>query len=280
MEQNLKRYENALIENFTISENEKEKENENEKVSNNETNIDISNNELVNNINEAIISQSQNSDLLLNNINKELDNNSKNVLNNTVNTGENMISNKFIDSDDSIFDMMKKLEDVELMCGKLDKEQKIKDDLEQIRLNKIALHELNNQESKIGELEKIVEHLRREKQKRDIHSNKCRVNLQNKLDKDYDTVKQLTKKGFLKDESHKVNIKLPKDGLKFDLSNISENDNDNVNVSRHNSEIKKKKCNRGRDSISLNKLDNNVCYGCDSNTLKSNIKKIKADFRN
>ena len=84
-------------------------------------------------------------------------------------------------SEVTIDSLMKNLEESEMLCS-LDKDQKIKDDLEQISINKSALQELDNQEKRIQELTQIVSSMRREKQKRDYISNKCRVNNQNQLE--------------------------------------------------------------------------------------------------
>ena len=205
-----------------------------------------------------------------------------NVYNNIVDK-ENTISDKFIVDEDNIFDMMKKLDDVEVMCSKLDKEQKLKDDLEQIHINKSSIQELNNQEKRIEELSNIVQHLRREKEKRDIISNKCRVKQQVKLDGDYNTVKDLVKKGFLKDERRQINIKLPEDGFKFDMSGIPSSKNPGGKAvspaGRNRSSASCAKAHK-QTGFDLNKLNNGICYGCDANVLKKHVGKINRDFGN
>ena len=272
------RYETALIENFVIDTEKLEDEISEANTptasagtgdGDAEANAAASNNLAANNIAEQIKEaiNSQN----------DLSNNLSNTIRNDIVNKNNTISDKFIVDEDNIFDMMKKLEDVEVMCSKLDKEQKLKDDLEQIHINKSALQELNNQEKRIEELSNIVQHLRREKEKRDIISNKCRVKRQVKLDKDYNTVTDLVKKGFLKDESRKINIKLPEDGLKFDFSGLPKAD-------KADKAAKAAACPRAAKKPSkeagfdLNKLNDGVCYGCDANVLKKSVGKINRDF--
>jgi len=268
------RYETALIENFVIDPEQLEAEisaanTPTASAGDAEANAAASNNLAANNIAEQIKEaiNSQN----------DLSNNLSNTIRNDIVNKNNTISDKFIVDEDNIFDMMKKLEDVEVMCSKLDKEQKLKDDLEQIHINKSALQELNNQEKRIEELSNIVQHLRREKEKRDIISNKCRVKRQVKLDKDYNTVTDLVKKGFLKDESRKINIKLPEDGLKFDFSGLPKAD-------KAAKAAKAAACPRAAKKPSkeagfdLNKLNDGVCYGCDANVLKKSVGKINRDF--
>jgi len=277
------RYETALIENFVIDTEQLDAEisaanTPTASAGDPEANAAASNNLAANNIAEQIKEaiNSQN----------DLSNNLSNTIRNDIVNKNNTISDKFIVDEDNIFDMMKKLEDVEVMCSKLDKEQKLKDDLEQIHINKSALQELNNQEKRIEELSNIVQHLRREKEKRDIISNKCRVTRQVKLDKDYNTVKDLVKKGFLKDESRQINVKLPEDGLKFDFSGLPEAGKAGKagKAGEAGKAGKAAACPRAAKKPSkqagfdLNKLNNGVCYGCDANVLKKSVGKINRDF--
>jgi hypothetical protein len=323
------RYETALIENFVIDTDRLEAEIAEVNGGNAAVN---GGNAAVNGGNAAVNAAVNGSNAAANNVAekiKEAINSQNNLSNNLIYktdaTGsvynnivdkENTISDKFIVDEDNIFDMMKKLDDVEVMCSKLDKEQKLKDDLEQIHINKSSIQELNNQEKRIEELSNIVQHLRREKEKRDIISNKCRVKQQVKLDGDYDKVKDLVKKGFLKDERRQINIKLPEDGLKFDMSGIPAGKangaapagkangaapagkaNGAAPAGKANGAAPAGKANgaapaaRNRSSAScaraskktgfdLNKLNNGVCYGCDANVLKKHVGKINRDFGN
>ena len=172
---------------------------------------------------------------------------------------------------------------MESMCSKLDREQKIKDDLEQISINRSSLQELENQDKRIEELAEIVKHMRIEKGKRDIISNKCRVNKQRNLDSNYAKVEALSKEGFLKDESHKVNVNIPKDGIKFDLSDLT----DKINKLRPKTQKQgpstkpNKACNLPKKhGIDLNKLNNGICHKCNPDTLKKDIDLIHKNFGN
>ena len=144
------------------------------------------------------------------------------------------IKNNFIKEDDSIEEMINKLQDMEKVCSTIDKEQKIKDDLEQISINKSALQELENQEQRIEELAEIVKHMRSEKEKRDLISRKCRVNKQEKLDNNYQKVKALSEAGLLKDESQTLNVNLPESGIKIDLSDLKDQVRSRINRRRNN----------------------------------------------
>ena len=197
-----------------------------------------------------------------------------------------MISDKFIVEDDNIFDMMKKLDDVEVMCSKLDTEQKIKDDLQQINLNKTALQELDNQDIKINELEKIVKNLRTEKERRDNITRNCQHHRSESVSNSFNDVTKLASKGFLKDERYKVALKLPENGIQFDTSNIP-----NIKEYKRLKEKEKllersrqrpnykKKCNKKYNGFDLKKLDGGVCHGCNSNVLKKDINRIRKDFK-
>lgn len=187
-------------------------------------------------------------------------------------------------SEVTIDSLMKNLEESEMLCSRLDRDQKIKDDLEQISINKSALQELENQEKRIQELTQIVSAMRREKQKRDYISNKCRVNNQNQLDRDYTTVQELSRAGLLKDQSYKVNMNVPKEGVKLDLKlpqkvlqaqrKQPRRRNNNTNLANTRA------CSaKGKPGFDLKKLDSGVCHGCNPDTIRNKINKANMDFR-
>lgn len=248
------RYHSALKENFVVNTQALEEEINRLNASNN---TKKNNNMLNNNVKKMILNEVSNT-----------------------NTNKNIISDKFLQEDDTIEEMLQKLDSMENMCTKLDKEQKIKDDLEQIAINKSSLQELENQDKRIEELAEIVKHMRVEKEKRDIISNKCRVNKQRNLDENYAKVKALSEQGFLKDESHNVNVNIPKEGIKFDLSDLT----DKIKKTTSKQATKKlpnKVCNLPKKpGFNLNKLDNGVCQNCDSSILKKDIDLINKNFGN
>ena len=262
------RYQSALKENFVVDTNELK----NITTSLNVTPKTRNNNAVLNNIVQNMVLES-----VTNNIPPE------NAKVPQANANTNIISNKFLKEDDTVEEMLEKLDNMESMCSKLDREQKIKDDLEQISINKSSLQELENQDKRIEELAEIVKHMRIEKGKRDIISNKCRVNKQRNLDSNYAKVEALSKEGFLKDESHKVNVNIPKDGIKFDLSDLT----DKINKLRPKTKKQgpstkpNKVCNLPKKhGFDLNKLNNGICHKCNPDTLKKDIDLIHKNFGN
>ena len=218
--------------------------------------------------------------IIVDSVNNSIKSNNKEQQNVNVST----ISNNFIKDDETIDSMLHKLGDMEHMCEKIDKEQKIKDDLEQISINKSALQELDAQEQRIEELGDIVKYMRTQKEKRDTISNKCRVNKQSILNTNSNKVKALSNVGFLKDETQSVNVNIPEDGIKFDLSDLTDKINEikknqrNNNNNNNNNNTRPKKC-RQKPGFPLSKLDNGVCHKCNPNTLRKDIELINKDFK-
>ena len=267
------RYENSLKENFVV--NTKQLENEIKALNNKNNNKNKNNNrpKLNSNVKNMIV------DEISNQKNLKLNNNVK------VST----IKNNFIKEDDSVENMINKLQDMEKVCETIDKEQKIKDDLEQISINKSALQELENQEQRIEELAQIVKHMRSEKEKRDLISRKCRVNKQENLDNNYQKVKALSDAGFLKDESQTLNVNLPESGIKLDFSDLKDQVRSKVNrrrrprnngEQRNNVPSNPRSCaQRPKTGFQLSKLQNGVCRNCNVNSLRKDIALINKDFK-
>ncbi len=266
------RYENSLKENFVV--NTEQLENEIKKLNNN--NNKKNNRPKLNNNVKNMIVEEINNQMSPNTMTPSLNQNVK------VST----IKNNFIKEDDSIENMINKLQDMEKVCETIDKEQKIKDDLEQISINKSALKELENQEQRIEELADVVRHMRSEKEKRDLISRKCRVNKQENLDTQYQKVKSLSEAGFLKDESQTLNVNLPESGIKLDLSDLQEqvksrlNRRRNSRQNRVNVPSNPRSCaEKPKRGFKLSKLDNGVCQNCNSNSLRQDIALINKDFK-
>ena len=214
--------------------------------------------------------------IIVDSVNNSIKSNNKEQQNVNVST----ISNNFIKDDETIDSMLHKLGDMEHMCEKIDKEQKIKDDLEQISINKSALQELDAQEQRIEELGVIVTYMRTQKKERDHISNQCRANKQSILNKNSKKVDALSNAGFLKDETQSVNINMPEDGIKFDLSDLTDKINE-IKQNQRNSNRNRntpKKC-RQKPGFPLSKLDNGVCHKCNPNTLRKDIELINKDFK-
>ena len=261
------RYENSLKENFVV--NTKQLENEIKALNNNNKNKNKNNKpKLDSNVKNMIVD--------------EINNQNNLKLNNNVKVST--IKNNFIKEDDSIEDMINKLQDMEKVCETIDKEQKIKDDLEQISINKSALQELENQEQRIEELAEIVKHMRSEKEKRDLISRKCRVNKQENLDNNYQKVKALAETGLLKDESQTINVNVPESGIKVDLSNLQNKIRSRMNKlssknSRNISSIPRSCAKRPKSGFKLSKLDNGICRNCNVSSLRKDISLINKDFK-
>ena len=159
--------------------------------------------------------------------------------------------------------------------------------MEQININSSALKELENQNQKIQELEKVVQVMRQQKMKRDIISNKCRVNSQRMLEENYETVRALSDKGFLKDTSRRVNVKVPKEGIKvdFDMPQLNKvfdqraKQNKVKRAPQNTKRFQKNYCPK-HTGVSLSKLNNGVCHKCDPNKLRGKIDQITKDFSN
>jgi hypothetical protein len=258
-----KRYENSLKENFVVDTEQLK----NEIQSLNQTKQNNSSVKLTNNVKNMIMDA----------VNQTVEEQSK---------PENIISSKFLQEEDTVEDMMKKLNDMEMMCSKIDQEQKMKDDLEQININKSALEELENQDRRIEELAEIVKQMRIEKEKRDVISNKCRVNKQKTVNENYAKVQEMAKLGFLKDESHTVNLSVPKEGIKIDFSDITNKIEEIKNAKLANVPVitgapvrTYRGCKKPQQhGFDLNKLNNGVCYKCNANVLKKNKDLLRKNF--
>lgn len=206
-------------------------------------------------------------------------------------------------------DIFEKLSNMEYMCNNIESRSKLKDNLEQIRINETALKELEEQERQINDLKKIVKQLRIQKERQDIINNQCRFSKQKMVNTDYKLVKNLANKGLLKNEAFNVNLKLGDLGnlLNSNSGNIIEtynskvtnsnnnvhsnnangianaNGNGNANANANangnaNANTKPKKCSTCPNidktkMIPISKLDNNVCLGCSAKVL--NQKHIK-----
>ena len=97
--------------------------------------------------------------------------------------------------------MFKAVSNSEALCDELENNQKNRDMIEQYKINESTLRELSDQKKRINELRKVVNYLRTEKMKRQTVSDKCRVESQKNLNKDYKLVQKLSEQGLLGDES-------------------------------------------------------------------------------
>ena len=141
------------------------------------------------------------------------------IKNNKKDELENIIDSEEINENPTVDmkEMFEKLENMEYLCNGLERKSKLKDNLEQIRINEVAIKELHEQEKQINELTKIVNHLRVEKERKDLINQQCRNKKQHQINTDYDGVKKMSNKGLLKNESVNVNLDL---GLKENVQSL------------------------------------------------------------
>ena len=141
------------------------------------------------------------------------------IKSNTKNELENELDSEEINESPTVDmkEMFEKLENMEYLCNGLERKSKLKDNLEQIRINEVAIKELHEQEKQINELTKIVSHLRVEKERKDLINQQCRNKTQHQINTDYDAVKKMSSKGLLKNESVNVNLDL---GLKENVQSL------------------------------------------------------------
>ena len=174
--------------------------------------------------------------------------------------------------------MFNKLSDAESLCLNMERRQELKDNLEQIKINEATLRELEEQDKRISELKQIVKHLRINNQKNEIITKECRSKNQAILNDDYETIKKLTDKGLLKDESIKLDLNLS-DSL--NLPSPSDKSNKSINSKTTNYSNIPGSCKTvdRNKFIHVNKLKNGVCKGCKPKVLQKNINKLYSDFK-
>ena len=181
----------------------------------------------------------------------------------------------------SMRQMFNKLSDAESLCLNMERRQELKDNLEQIKINEATLRELEEQDKRISELKQIVKHLRINNQKNEIITKECRSKNQAILNDDYETIKKLTDKGLLKDESIKLDLNIS-DSLNLpspsDKSNKSINKSNQISSNYSNIPGSCKTVDRNK-FIHVNKLKNGVCKGCKPKVLQKNINKLYSDFK-
>lgn len=229
----------------------------------------IANNSFINNqIKDAIKKEKETAELIINNRNTN-----GNLENDETISSEDLSGEK--DSQD-LKTMFEQLENMEYLCTNLERKNKLKDNLEQIRINEVAMKELKEQENQINELMGIVKQLRLEQQKRETITGDCRGKSQQKLNADYNLVKDLSKKGLLKNEAINVNLDM---GIEKKLDSIIKNGgvkgktaqaitNDLFNFAGTSGKkpiaTKCGSCNINKNKyIHKDKLKNGVCMGCD-----------------
>ena len=146
-------------------------------------------------------------------LNNQKKNEKENKENNSVLKANLDEGTNYVKDSASLQDMFKAVSNSEALCDELENNQKNRDMIEQYKINESTLRELSDQKKRISELRKVVNYLRKEKLKRQTVSDKCRVESQKNLNKDYKLVQKLSEQGLLGDDSIKVNLNVS-DSLK------------------------------------------------------------------
>ena len=225
----------------------------------------ISNNSFINTqIKDAIKKEKENAEIIINN-------------RNNIETTDYVSSEMLSDDKDSqdLKTMFEQLENMEYLCTNLERKNKLKDNLEQIKINEVAMKELKEQENQISELMGVVKQLRMEHGKRDSITSSCRGKRQQQLNADYGLVQNLSKRGLLKNEAINVNLDL---GIEKKLNEFAKNGQISGNpISSLANELlnsNKKKCEASeldkKRWIHKDKLKHGVCMGCDVSKLVKN----------
>ena len=212
----------------------------------------------------------------------------------------------YVKDSDTLQDMFRAVSNSEALCDELENNQKNRDMIEQYKINESTLRELSDQKKRINELRKVVNYLRKEKLKRQTVSDKCRVDSQKRLNKDYKLVQKLSEQGLLGDESIKVDLNVS-DNLKNirrqnvnrnssannnvgnvmvansnSNSNANSNSNSNSNSSNNNANtprFAKQRCPYINKNKYVHKDDlRGKCVGCDVNEITKNYPYLMKDF--
>lgn len=125
--------------------------------------------------------------------------------NNSTKEEEEMESDEF---DLSIESMFEKLQKAEEHCDKIQDRQDIREREEQKRLNEIAKEQFNIQQRKIRELKRIIEYLKKQQKFKAKVNDKCRSATQYKLNTDTQIAKKLAEGGLLDSKKTVFNVEL------------------------------------------------------------------------
>ena len=243
-------------------------------------------------------------------LNNQKKNEKENKENNSVLKANLDQGTNYVKDSASLQDMFQAVSNSEALCDELENNQKNRDMIEQYKINESTLRELSDQKKRISELRKVVNYLRKEKLKRQTVSDKCRVESQKNLNKDYKLVQKLSEQGLLGDDSIKVNLNVS-DSLKkirnrnrntaanSNVSNVMvannaannnvlNNANNNAaNNAHHNTannspdtpRFAKKKCPYVNKNKFVHKDDlKDKCVGCDVNSITKNYPYVMKDF--
>ena len=163
-------------------------------------------------------------------LNAQESNNNENAEKNEVLRTNLDEGSNYVRDSETLQDMFRAVSNSEALCDELENNQKNRDMIDQYKINESTLRELSDQKKRINELRKVVNYLRKEKLKRQAVSDKCRVDSQKNLNKDYKLVQKLSEQGLLADESIKVNLNVSDSLKKLRRQNVNKNTTANNNV--------------------------------------------------
>ena len=126
-----------------------------------------------------------------------------------------------INDSESLLGMFSKLSDAEKLCGEISDRQEKIDLKEENKILKKAKIQLDEQQSRIVELNEILSKLRKDKIKNELVNKKCQSNNQKLINNDYNIVKKLASSNLLRDQSTKVNLNVS-DSLKALLQTLEQ----------------------------------------------------------
>ena len=183
--------------------------------------------------------------------------------------------NNLLKDSQNFKNMFQKLDDAEYLCNNLERRQKLKNNLEQIKINELAMKELDKQDTQIQELKDILKSLRIEETRRNRISSKCNNEKQKVLNDNYEVVKKLVSDGVLPKKNTQINFNLPKMELldsngKLNLKSFKNLPN---KINSQNTGQPENKCKTSCSNIDTkkmihkDKLANNNCFGCNKKIL-------------
>ena len=230
-------------------------------------------------------------------LNNQKKNEKENKENNSVLKANLDEGTNYVKDSASLQDMFKAVSNSEALCDELENNQKNRDMIEQYKINESTLRELSDQKKRISELRKVVNYLRKEKLKRQTVSDKCRVESQKNLNKDYKLVQKLSEQGLLGDDSIKVNLNVSDSLKKIRNRNRNTAANNNIgnvmvannaannaanNIANNSTDtprFAKKKCPYVNKNKFIHKDDlKDKCVGCDVNSITKNYPHVMKDF--
>jgi hypothetical protein len=169
-------------------------------------------------------------------------------------------------SSQKLINMFDSLEHAEQRCKKIEQDLETQDEIDTMKENEITFNELDELDKKITELKEILKELSIEKTRKDNINNECQKDTQVKLNKNYDILNTLNDKGLI-----------PSENINLDL-NISDSLLKNYKYSNEPSNASKCETKDSKKYIT-DKDVKSKCYGCNVDSLKTNLQHLNRDFK-